>query len=59
MLIEWVEKEKLVNYLLIFLREVDKEDNQKEMVLWLAYATHSSLKPVPTLPRKRQIAVTV
>jgi hypothetical protein len=29
------------------------------MVLWLAYATHSSLKPVPTLPRKRQIAVTV
>jgi hypothetical protein len=24
-----------------------------------AYATHSTLKPVPTLPRKRQIAVTV
>jgi hypothetical protein len=28
-------------------------------VLWLAYATHSTLKPVPTLPRLRQIAVTV
>jgi hypothetical protein len=28
-------------------------------VLWVAYATHSTLKPVPTLPRKRQIAVTV
>jgi hypothetical protein len=27
--------------------------------LWVAYATHSTLKPVPTLPRKRQIAVTV
>jgi hypothetical protein len=25
----------------------------------LAYATHSTLKPVPTLPRERQIAVTV
>jgi hypothetical protein len=28
-------------------------------VLLLAYATHSTLKPLPTLPRKRQIAVTV
>jgi hypothetical protein len=28
-------------------------------VLWVAYATHSTLKPVPTLPRQRQIAVTV
>jgi hypothetical protein len=28
-------------------------------VLWVAYATHSTLKPVPTLPRYRQIAVTV
>jgi hypothetical protein len=28
-------------------------------VLWVAYATHSTLKPVPTLPRKRQIPVTV
>jgi hypothetical protein len=28
-------------------------------VLWVAYATHSTLKPVPTLPRLRQIAVTV
>jgi hypothetical protein len=28
-------------------------------VLWLVYATHSTLKPVPTLPRYRQIAVTV
>jgi hypothetical protein len=28
-------------------------------VLWVAYATHSTLKPVPTLPRKRQSAVTV
>jgi hypothetical protein len=27
-------------------------------VLWVAYATHSTLKPVPTLPRKRQIAIT-
>jgi hypothetical protein len=27
--------------------------------LWVAYATHSTIKPVPTLPRKRQIAVTV
>jgi hypothetical protein len=25
----------------------------------LTYATHSTLKPVPTLPRQRQIAVTV
>ena len=28
-------------------------------VLWVAYATHSTLKPVPTPPRKRQVAVTV
>jgi hypothetical protein len=28
-------------------------------VLWVAYATHSTLKPVPTFPWKRQIAVTV
>jgi hypothetical protein len=28
-------------------------------VLWVAYATHSTLKPVPTLPRYRQIAITV
>jgi len=28
-------------------------------VLWVAYATHSTLKRVPTLPRERQIAVTV
>jgi hypothetical protein len=28
-------------------------------VLWVAYATHSTLKPVPTLPRQWQIAVTV
>jgi hypothetical protein len=28
-------------------------------VVWVAYATHSTLKPVPTLPRKRQLAVTV
>jgi hypothetical protein len=28
-------------------------------VLWVAYATHSTLKPVPTLPRYRQVAVTV
>jgi len=28
-------------------------------VLWVAYATHSTLKPVPTFPRQRQIAVTV
>jgi hypothetical protein len=28
-------------------------------VLWVPYATHSTLKPVPTLPRKRQVAVTV
>jgi hypothetical protein len=28
-------------------------------VLWVAYATHSTLKSVPTLPRYRQIAVTV
>jgi len=28
-------------------------------VLWVAYATHSTLKPVPTLPQKRQIATTV
>jgi len=25
-------------------------------VLWVAYATHSTLKPVTTLPRQRQIA---
>jgi hypothetical protein len=28
-------------------------------VLWVAFANHSTLKPVPTLPRQRQIAVTV
>jgi hypothetical protein len=28
-------------------------------VLWVAYANHSTLKPVSALPRKRQIAVTV
>jgi hypothetical protein len=28
-------------------------------VLWVVYATHSTLKPLPTLPRQRQIAVTV
>jgi hypothetical protein len=28
-------------------------------VLWVAYTTHSTLKPVPTLPRKRQVAITV
>jgi hypothetical protein len=28
-------------------------------VLWVAYATNSTLEPVPTLPRLRQIAVTV
>jgi hypothetical protein len=28
-------------------------------VLWVAYATHSTLKPVLTPPRYRQIAVTV
>jgi hypothetical protein len=28
-------------------------------VLWVAYATHSTLKTVPALPRYRQIAVTV
>jgi len=28
-------------------------------VLWVAYASHSTLKPVPTLPRYRQIAITV
>jgi hypothetical protein len=29
------------------------------IVLWVVYATHSTLKPVPTTPRQRQIAVTV
>jgi hypothetical protein len=28
-------------------------------VLWVAYATHSTLKSGPTFPRKRQITVTV
>jgi hypothetical protein len=28
-------------------------------VLWVAYATHNTLKPVPTLPQYRQIAVMV
>ena len=28
-------------------------------VLWVAYATHSTLKPIPTLPRQRQVAITV
>jgi hypothetical protein len=28
-------------------------------MLWVAYSTHSTLKPVPTLPRKRQIAITM
>ena len=28
-------------------------------VLWVAHATHNTLKPVPTLPRLRQIAVTM
>jgi hypothetical protein len=28
-------------------------------VLWVAHATHITLKPVPTLPRQRQIALTV
>jgi hypothetical protein len=28
-------------------------------VLWVAYITHNTLKPVPTPPRYRQIAVTV
>jgi hypothetical protein len=28
-------------------------------VLWAAYASHSTLNPVPALPRERQIAVTV
>jgi hypothetical protein len=28
-------------------------------VLWVAYATHRTLKPVPTLPRQRQIRVRV
>ena len=27
--------------------------------IYSIYATHSTLKPVPTLPRKRQVAVTV
>ena len=27
--------------------------------IWYAYATHSTLKPVPALPRWRQVAVTV
>jgi hypothetical protein len=26
-------------------------------VLFVAYATHSTLKPFPTLPRKRQVAI--
>ena len=30
-----------------------------ELVLWVAYATHSTLKPVPTLPRKRHVALTM
>jgi hypothetical protein len=32
---------------------------EKLELVWVAYTTHSTLKPVPTLPRKRQIAVTV
>jgi hypothetical protein len=28
-------------------------------VLWVLYTTHSTLKPGPTLPRYRQVAVTV
>jgi len=28
-------------------------------VMWVAYATHITLKPIPTLPRQRQVAVTV
>ena len=28
-------------------------------VLWVVYATHSTLKPVPTLPRLQRVAVTV
>jgi hypothetical protein len=28
-------------------------------VLWVEYATHSTLKPDTTLQRKRQIAITV
>jgi hypothetical protein len=31
----------------------------EELELWVAYATHSTLKPVPTLPRLQQTAVTV
>jgi hypothetical protein len=27
--------------------------------MWVVYATHIALTPVPTLPRQRQIAVTV
>jgi hypothetical protein len=26
-------------------------------VLWVAYATHNTLKPVPALPRKRQTTI--
>ena len=28
-------------------------------VLWVAYSAHSTLKPVPTLPRQQQIGITV
>jgi len=26
-------------------------------VLWVAYATHNTLKPVPTIPREQQTTV--
>jgi hypothetical protein len=41
--------------LFLWAKNMEAKDIHKEMlpiwVLWVAYATHSTLKPVPTLPR--------
>jgi hypothetical protein len=36
-----------------------REELELICVLWVGYATHSTLKPVPALPRLQQIAVKV
>jgi hypothetical protein len=40
-----------VNGRLQLLEKVWEEYNAVQDQLWVAYATHSTLKPVPTLPR--------
>jgi hypothetical protein len=47
----WFDKEEIMNRWAEHFKDAQNKENPGLSVLCVAYDTHSTLKPVPTLPR--------